>query len=132
MKKRLKILLSICAVIIILVIAAALIIPMLDLTGEAADIEVGSIDLTYVQNGTYRGEYTVDLVSVSLTVEVKNNSITSINIDEHDNGLGKKAEVITEDIISKQSLDVDCISGATISSIVIRKAIETAFFSKAN
>jgi len=125
MKKGFKILLSICALIVILVIAVVLIDP-LGLRNEVVEIEVGSIDLTTVQNGLYTGEYTAGPVSVSLTVAVENNKITDIHLYNHDNGLGEKAEKIIDNIISEQSLDVDCISGATISSNVIRKAIEIA------
>ncbi|WP_353955500.1 FMN-binding protein [uncultured Clostridium sp.] len=47
-------------------------------------------------------------------------------MEEHDCGLGKKAEKITEEIEKMQSLQVDEISGATLSSKVILKAVETA------
>ncbi|MBD8046512.1 MAG: FMN-binding protein [Clostridium argentinense] len=50
----------------------------------------------------------------------------NIKIEEHDCGLGKKAEKITEEIEKMQSLQVDEISGATLSSKVILKAVETA------
>ncbi len=74
----------------------------------------------------YTGEYILMPVKVSAQVEVKNHKIENIIILEHENGLGKKAEVITESIISKQNLDVDIITGATVSSKVIIKAVDNA------
>jgi len=38
--------------------------------------------------------------------------------------LGGKAESIVDDVIAKQSLDVDVVTGATYSSSTILKAIE--------
>ena len=45
---------------------------------------------------------------------------------QHDNGLGSSAESIVNDIIEKQSLDIDAIAGATVSSKCILKAVENA------
>lgn len=45
---------------------------------------------------------------------------------EHQNGLGKKAGIINKSVIDNQTLKVDSVSGATVSSKVILKAIENA------
>jgi len=50
----------------------------------------------------------------------------SFTILEHDNGKGGKAEKIVDDVIKAQSLNVDVVSGATVSSKVILKAGEMA------
>lgn len=52
--------------------------------------------------------------------------VSFIKIIEHENGLGGKAEKIVDDVISRQSLEVDALSGATVSSKYIIKAIENA------
>ena len=44
---------------------------------------------------------------------------------------GQKAEQVTQEVISSQSLKVDIVSGATNSSKVILKAIENALESSA-
>jgi len=41
----------------------------------------------------------------------------------HQNGLGSKAEKIIEDMIKQNRYDVDIVSGATISSKVIKSAV---------
>lgn len=126
MKKFVKVLIIIVIVLVVLMVAAVIVIPRLGLPEEEISIEVGEIDLSTVEDGTYNGEYTAGLVSVCVTVNVEKHLITDISIDKHDNGLGKKAEKIVDDIIAVQSLDVDAISGATISSDSIRKAVEIA------
>jgi uncharacterized protein with FMN-binding domain len=44
----------------------------------------------------------------------------------HNEKAVKKTEEITNDVIAQQSLEVDTVTGATYSSIVILKAIEQA------
>jgi len=86
-------------------------------------------DLTDKPDGTYRGKYDVSKtpISVVLDVTVNNGHITHINIIEHNcSPFGKKAERITERIINEQSLSVDAISGATVSSKGILMAVENA------
>ena len=96
------------------------------LVKSANNITLSDTKLSDIDDGLYTGEYILMPVKVSAQVEVKNHKIENIIILEHENGLGKKAEVITESIISKQNLDVDIITGATVSSKVIIKAVDNA------
>lgn len=94
---------------------------------EISNIEINDVNLNRIRDGVYVGEYQVnEAVGAILRVTVKNNKITNIEFVEHRCGRGKKAEAITDRVIDKQSLNVDAISGATGSSIVILKAIENA------
>lgn len=88
--------------------------------------EVNEVNLNNVEDGYYIGSCETGLVKAKVSVKVENGAITNIDILEHDTGLGKKAEGIAIDIVERQSLEVDCISGATLSSNVIKKAIENA------
>ena len=98
-----------------------------DFSKEVAQIEVSNIDMDRIDDGIYTGEfYMSDFVGAKVKVTVDNNEITKIEFLDHKYGKGRKAEVITEDVIEKQSLEVDAISGATGSSRVILKAIEDA------
>jgi len=86
-------------------------------------------DLANLDDGVYRGVYDLSgtPVAVTLDVSVRNNKITDVKIIKHVcSPIGKKAEVITEQIIKRQSLEIDVISGATGSSKAILKAVETA------
>jgi uncharacterized protein with FMN-binding domain len=86
-------------------------------------------DLTNKADGVFRGSYDLSPtpVKVTLDVTVSNHQITQIDIIEHFcSPIGKKAEKIISQIIQKQSLDVDTVSGATASSKAILKAVENA------
>lgn len=85
------------------------------------------IDVANVSDGIYIGEYDVNFIYAKVEVTVENGKIVSISILEHRNERGKSAETVIEKIIEKQKIDVDAISGATNSSIVIKKAVENAF-----
>lgn len=89
-------------------------------------LQFTKVDLSSIPDGEYDGEAKITPVKVSLTVKVEAGRIISIDIKEHVNGKGKKAEEITGKVIESQSLDVDTISGATWSSYTILKAIEDA------
>lgn len=83
-------------------------------------------DISAISDGVYTGEYDVDFIYAKVEVTVQSGKITAIGILEHRNGRGGPAESIVDEILTKQKLDVDSISGATNSSIVIKKAIENA------
>lgn len=83
-------------------------------------------DLTQLADGTYMGSCDNGMVKVAVAVEIQGNAIANIRITEHDNGLGTPAEAIADDIIEQQSIEIDAISGATLSSKTIMKAVENA------
>lgn len=83
-------------------------------------------DLRAMNDGDFTGAYRSGVVSATVEVALRDHRITSIRILKHFNGQGQAAETIVNDVITAQSLEVDAISGATISSKVILKAIETA------
>ena len=94
-----------------------------------AEIQASLPDMKEKHNGIYQGSYDLSgsPVKVALDVAVQNHNIVAINITRHFcSPIGKKAEKITADIIDKQSLSIDAISGATGSSKAILKAVENA------
>jgi uncharacterized protein with FMN-binding domain len=91
--------------------------------------EIEPVDISLVQDGTYYGEYEGgtenDLTAVDVTV--KQQKIETIELIEHFcSPVGFRAEMVIDDVIETQSNVVDAISGATLSSMKILKAIETA------
>ena len=52
--------------------------------------------------------------------------IQSVRILEHKNQRGQPAEAVIEEIVAEQRVDVDAVSGATNSSLVLQKAVEQA------
>ncbi len=61
-------------------------------------------------------------------VTVKDYRIVTIDL-QHRHDQGEAAEVIPDRVIAAQSLDVDMVSGATNSCMVILKAVENALLS---
>lgn len=91
---------------------------------KARHIQINDINLNSLDDGTYTGQYSMMPVNVKTKVTVKNHHIIKIDILKHDNGLGSKAEKIIEYVIQYQSLEVDTVSKATVSSKCILKSIE--------
>lgn len=94
------------------------------------DIEVGRPDFSSLSAGRYTGRWDTPLVKVEVAVTADNGSLTEIQILKHECGRGKPAEAIIESVLEKQSLQVDTVSGATYSSMVILRAIENALTGK--
>jgi uncharacterized protein with FMN-binding domain len=90
------------------------------------DIRVDTPVFSGLANGAYRGSYDGGMVKAEVEVTIDGGAIAGIEILRHDCGTGKPAERIVSDVVAAQSLDVDVVSGATHSSKVILKAIETA------
>lgn len=93
---------------------------------KAKYLVVNDVDLSQIKDGQYIGEYSIFPVYAEVEVTIKNHDIKKIQVLKHDNGLGSNAEIIKEYIIKQQSLNVDTISGATVSSKCIMKAVEYA------
>ncbi|MCI9081909.1 MAG: FMN-binding protein [Lachnospiraceae bacterium] len=124
MKKGKKILLITFIVVLFLFITGKIV--MGNIVKNVKNISVSMPDLSNVQDGNYIGEYSITPVHVKVEVSVNNHQITDISILQHDNGLGSTAESIVNDIVEEQSLDKDAVSGATVSSKCILKAVENA------
>ncbi len=65
-------------------------------------------------------------ISAKVRVVVKKQQLAEIEMERHFNGQGSLAETILDTVIEAQSINVDVVSGATYSSMVILKAIENA------
>ncbi|MGM0110308.1 hypothetical protein IGI52_000604 [Enterococcus sp. DIV0187] len=89
-------------------------------------VKINEVPISQVADGKYVGEAQIKPVSAKVNVQVENGKITDIEIKDHMTGLGKNGEKIIDQIINKQSLEVDAISGATQSSVTITKAVENA------
>ena len=57
---------------------------------------------------------------------VKEGRLESIEILRHENGKGKRAKAIVDDMVWNNDSEVDLVSGATVSSICIRSAVRNA------
>ena len=97
-----------------------------NIINQANKITISHLDLSSIDDGIYEGEYTLFPVKVIVQVVIGNHQIHEIKILEHQNGLGKEAETIIQGVIDKQNLNVDLITGATVSGKVILKAVDIA------
>lgn len=124
MKKKKRIIIMLLCIILFILIGVSFCLKAL--VNDVKSITVSNPDIANIADGIYVGEYSVTPVYVKVEVSVTEHKITNIKIIEHENGLGGKAEKIVDDVISRQSLEVDAVSGATVSSKCIIKAIENA------
>ncbi len=92
----------------------------------SSDIDVQTPNFTGLPDGAYTGSFDGGLVKATVNVAIAGGRIEKVTIVSHKCGKGKPAEVIVNDVVKRQSLDVDAVSGATRSSKVILKAIEVA------
>ncbi len=122
MTKSKKILIIIVALIIVLFLGFKIVSNKI--TSDAKALPVEEIDFSQIEDGQYVGKYRIFPVNVSVKTTVQSGKITQIEIVEHFNGKGASAENIVDRIVEKQSLKVDIISGATVSSKTIIKAVE--------
>ena len=89
----------------------------------AAPQTAGVVDLSLVRDGVWEGSDR----NITVAVTVTNHRIVQIDYLKHGwTTVGRKAQYIRDDIIERQSLQVDVVSGATITSKNILKAVETA------
>lgn len=91
-----------------------------------AGIMIESPDLSKISNGVYDGSFDAIMNAADVSVTIHDHRITDIKINNHKTVKGQQAVRITDEVLSAQSLDVDTVTGATKSSLVILKAIENA------
>jgi len=124
MKKWMKVIL---VFILVLMIGSVLVFYSLsENLKELMNEPVSTINFEEIEDGSYEGEYSSFPVNAKVNVTVINHEITQIDILEHGHGRGAEGEKITDSIIKQQSLEVDAVSGATYSSMVILLAVEDA------
>jgi uncharacterized protein with FMN-binding domain len=93
---------------------------------NTSSIVIRNPDLTALADGIYEGEEKVGPVEAKVRIEMASARIESFTILEHGTLLGKKAEILAQLVVEKQSLELDTVSGATVSSKAILKAGQNA------
>lgn len=122
-----KIALVFLLIIIVLVLVLAGAIKIIESNMEALKaMPFEQIDIASIENGTYTGSFSSFPVAAEVRVTVEGQAITEIELVKHNHGQGEAAEVLPGHVLDAQSLDVDVITQATYSSMVILKAIEDA------
>ncbi len=94
--------------------------------GEVKALDKTSVSIGKVRDGAYEGICETTLVKGKVRVTVKDGAIESVEILEHQCGKGQPANSIVKDMIDKNDIEVDVVSGATVSSEVIKNAVRNA------
>ncbi len=89
-------------------------------------LSIGTVDLNTVADGEYIGVCQNKILFAVVKVEVQDHKITDIEVVEHKASYMEQAEQIAGAVSSAQSLEVDAITGATLTSDTVLKAIENA------
>ncbi len=127
MKKRYKVLISLLGLIVILSVAFNIFLKKTEASLDGLkDLPIENPDMSAIPDGLYEGRFSVFPVSVVIEVRVSGHEIVDLKLLKHDNGQGGGAEALLPEIIRTQSIELDAVSGATYSSIVILKAVEDA------
>ena len=118
--------LLIAVVIIIVLIGGIFLSIVCKEYNEVKAIDRSPVSIGDVNDGVYEGCCETALVKVRVKVEVSQGRIENVEILEHQCGKGKPAEVIAKDIADKNDIEVDAVSGATVSSEAIKAAVRDA------
>jgi len=94
---------------------------------EVKSLAIRDIDLSKIANGTYRGSYSKGRWSYNLSVTVEDHKIRAMRLLDSKMKMAEKPNMQQIDrVISSQSLRVDTVTGATVFSKALLKAIENA------
>jgi uncharacterized protein with FMN-binding domain len=94
------------------------------------DISIGEIDLSEMPNGEYKGTFNGGRFTNSVEVIVIDNRIENIKLIDSEGKAENLYNQIYDEVKKKQSLKVDTVSGATITTKTALKAIENALSKK--
>lgn len=95
------------------------------------DATIKNIDVTKIPDGTYTGELTGSRFGNKLKVTVSAGRITDIQILSDMAIVVKNvSSTLFSEVKEKQSLQVDCVSGATVSSKAYLMSMENALDGK--
>ena len=125
MKRSLKILLMIPAVFALFIFTICAVI-FIRMNSQVKSFDRSEVDVSQVKDGIYEGRSETDMVKVDVKVTVSDGDISDIEIVGHECGKGKIANVIVDDMVEKDDVEVDAVSGATFSSEVIKDAVRSA------
>ncbi len=120
----------ICLGIILLVIGVVVFFSMSQKIKKLAKQDFSMINIGSLSDGIYQGSASALLVTARVEVTVNAGHILEVKLLEHSHGPGYGAEALCDNIVKTNSPDVDGISGATASSLVIKTAVLEALKSK--
>lgn len=95
--------------------------------GNVRDMPIKDVDLKTVTNGEHAGAFTYGGFTYQVVTTVTNHEIARIDIVQNKKSRhAAKAEAVIPLIVQHQTPNVDGISGASISSKALQKAVENS------
>lgn len=118
---------------ITLIIVGVIVVVVLGLAGWAAidvirynELVIEDVDLQNIPDGVYEGSFKGGRFSNSVEVTVKDHKIAGIKGLKAFTGIEDIHHRIYAEVMEKQSLQIDAVSGATVTTLTTLKAIENA------
>jgi len=125
MKVWLKVFIGFIGLLGVIVIVA--IIVLMNGMEKGKAVEINQLNLESIEDGTYTGSYDLTRWSNSVEVTVVNHRIDKIVVIEDVMiQLDELTQRLFNNVIMKQSLDVDIETGSTVTSLAYLKSIENA------
>jgi uncharacterized protein with FMN-binding domain len=93
------------------------------------DLSVYAVDLTRVPCGRHSASFDTPYKSYHVSVLVEAHAIRSVQVTPSDDFMAhfdRKGVAVADQVVLKQRTDVDAVSGATVTSKAVLKAIEKA------
>lgn len=116
-------------VVFLLVVAVGLAAAVLATEGqrkEDRDLTIADVDFSEIPDGNYRGSYE-GWNAFYVLVTVAGGEVTDIRItDDSTSPANNVTDEVLERVVDGQSLDLDAVSGATVTTKALLKAVEVA------
>jgi len=96
---------------------------------EVREYQIPKVDLATINDGDYTGDYENGRWGLSVKVAIRNHAVTDIQIvDQKKSNVSKSlADKLNKKIMDAGSINVDAVSGATITSKAYLIAVSRAF-----
>ena len=112
---------------VIVVIAIPMLFVMFNGMGAIKKLIIQEVDLSKVSDGNYTGSFHKGRWIYDVEVAVKDHKIVSIkNINQKMDKFKEFNDKAEAEIIAKQSVNIDVVSGATVNTKAFGKAVENA------
>jgi len=116
--------------IIIAVLVGLIAIVTFNGMGYVRKMAVNPVDLSKVADGAYAGTFKKGRFSYSVEVAVKDHRIQAVKMTSPKQAMNAIIEQIFARIVQDQSVKVDTVSGASLTTKAVSKAVENALSSR--
>ena len=112
---------------IIALVSTAMVLVLMRGMKDVLQEEIAEIDISTIEDGVYVGRYEHYRWTSKVEVVIASGQIVSISlIEDHQIPNDITSAILFQRVIDANALDVDMVTGGTVSSIAYLKAIEDA------